>query len=93
MFNRLKSPQGRQPPSFFLTIWRGEDQGELDLHIILEAVKPSEEATSGNWARRAWMHFGVVRRLALSGADVESGGSWKDDGRGGWRIGAENSLV
>ena len=34
MFNRLKSPQGRQPPSFFLTIWRGEDQGELDLHII-----------------------------------------------------------
>ena len=41
--------------------------------LWLEAVNPSEEATSGNSARRSWIHFGVVRRLALSGADGESG--------------------
>ena len=36
-------------------------------------MKPSEETTSGNSARRSEMHLGVARRLALSGADVESG--------------------
>ena len=36
-------------------------------------MKLSEETTSGNSARRAEMHFGVARRLALKGANVESG--------------------
>jgi hypothetical protein len=39
----------------------------------LEAVKPSEEITSGNSARRSEIHLGVARRLALRGADLKSG--------------------
>ena len=36
-------------------------------------MKQSEEATSGNSARKFVMHFGVAGRLALGGADVKSG--------------------
>ena len=36
-------------------------------------MKPSDETTSGNSARRSEMHLGVARRLALSGADLKSG--------------------
>jgi len=39
----------------------------------LEAVKPSDETISGNSARRSEIHLGVARRLALSGAGLESG--------------------
>jgi len=45
-----------------LTPWRG-----------LEAVKPSEDATSGNSERRSAMHLGVARRLALGGDATGSG--------------------
>ena len=36
-------------------------------------MKPSDETTSGNSARRSEIHLGVVRRLAVSGAGLESG--------------------
>ena len=36
-------------------------------------MKPSDETTSGNSARRLEMHLGVARRLALSVAGLESG--------------------
>ena len=39
----------------------------------LEAMKPSDETTSGNSARRSEMHLGVARRLAVRGASLESG--------------------
>ena len=35
-------------------------------------MKPSEEITSGNSARRSEIHLGVARRLALRGADLKS---------------------
>ena len=36
-------------------------------------MKPLDETTSGNSARRSEMHLGVGRRLALSVAGLESG--------------------
>ena len=30
LFNRQLSPQGLQTPPFFLTMWRGDDQGDED---------------------------------------------------------------
>ena len=36
-------------------------------------MKPSDEATSGNSASGSWIHFGVERRFAWNGAEVESG--------------------
>ena len=36
-------------------------------------MKPSDETTSGNSARRLEMHLGVARRLAVRGASLESG--------------------
>ena len=34
LFSKVYSPQDPQPSSFFLTMWRGEDQGEEDLLMI-----------------------------------------------------------
>jgi len=39
----------------------------------LEAVKQAEETTSGNSQRRSVIYFRVARRLALGGAEAESG--------------------